>query len=263
MSKPQTLSSVRNALHILQTFTYDEPVIGVSEFSRRLSMNKSTVHRTLQTLLEEGFVRRTDDGRYALGLKLWELGSRMVHGLQLREVAHPIMEELRNETGETVHLAILDGAEVVYVHRLESRAGLTLFRRLGFRMPVHTTSSGKAILAFSPPEVVDAVIEAGLPPRGPATLTDPDAFRAALQQLRETGVIVSVDESEAGAVSVGAPVFDHTGGVVGGLSVVGPSQRFTPDNIERFTRLVAEAGRQITVGMGGQPVLFERERSDP
>ena len=250
MSNSQTLSSVRNALRILQTFSYDEPVIGVSEFARRLSMNKSTVHRTLQTLLEEGFVRRTDDGRYALGLKVWEIGSRMVSGLQLRETAHPIMEQLRNDTGETVPLSVLDGAEVVYLHRLESRAGLTLFRRLGFRMPAHTTSSGKVILAFSPPEAVDFVIESGLHPLAPETITDPDTFRAALEDIRQRGYVRSANESEAGAVSVGAPIFDHRKQVIGALSVVGPAQRFTAMAVRQFIQQVLHAAGSISVGMG-------------
>lgn len=253
MSDGQTLSSVRNALRLLKRFSADEPVLGVSDLARQLNVAKSTTHRLLSTLASEGFVRRTDDGRYALGVTLWELGSQMVAGLELRDVAHPVLARLRDETGETVHLAILDRHEVVYVDRFESQATLRLFRRIGFRMPAHATSTGKAILAFSSSAALDEVLEAGLPKLGPGTITQKRQLREALDRIRAQGYVLSVDESERGVKSVGAPVFDHSGMCVGAVSVAGPSQRMPAAQIPRFVKLVRGAADQISLGLGYSP----------
>ncbi len=238
------LSSVRNALRLLKQFTADDPIRGVSELAAQLGMAKSTTHRLLTTLRLEGFVRRTEDGFYALGLSLWELGACMIQGLQLREVAHPVLEELRNNTRETTHLGVLDGNEVVYIDRVESGSMLTLFRRIGHRMPAHATSTGKAILAFSPPDVVNRVLSAGLREVGPRTITSEPAFQATLARVRLDGYSQSFEESERGAASVGAPVFDHAGHVVGAVSVAVPVARMPkssfPPDLPRQVRSAAD-----------------------
>jgi IclR family KDG regulon transcriptional repressor len=245
-----TLSSVRNALRILKQFTHEEPLLGVSDLARRLDIAKSTTHRLLATLASEGFVQQAPDGRYGLGLALWELGSRLVAGLELREVAHPILETLRNETNETVHLAILDGTEVVYIDRFESQATLQLFRRLGLRMPANATSTGKAILAFARPEVVERVIDVGLAALTENTLASADALRRALVEIRDRGFVLSEGESELGVSSVGAPIFDFRGEAVAAVSCAGPSSRFTPEVIEAVISKVRRAAAEISRGMG-------------
>jgi DNA-binding IclR family transcriptional regulator len=241
---------VRNALHLLEQFSYTEPVLGVSELARRLGLAKSTVHRMLTTLLDEGFVRKTGDGRYRLGFRLYELGQLVVSSLELREVAHPTLERLRNDTGETVHLAVLEGADVVYLERFESPSTLRLFGRLGRRMPAHSTSSGKCLLAYSPPDVIDAVVAAGLPRLAPRTITSRAMLVRVLRQVRRDGYASSIDESEPGATSVAAPVFGVDGTVIAAVSVAGPSQRIPPESIPRCSRLVRRAADAISSGMG-------------
>ena len=250
-----TLNSVKNALQTLRALSSEDSGLGVTELARRLGLAKSTVHRTLATLAGDGFVRQLDDGRYTLGYALWELGSRMVGQLQLREVAHPVLEELRNKTNETVHLSILDGTDVLYIDRFESEATLTLFRRLGFRMPAHATSSGKAILAFSGEAVVERVLNTGLARVAPGTITKKRDFVEALEQIRELGYVVSIDESEEGVASVGAPVFDFEDKVAGAVSVAGPSQRLPMAVIEKVKRMVRKAANDISRGLGNPRVI--------
>jgi DNA-binding IclR family transcriptional regulator len=241
---------VRNALRLLEQFTYAEPVLGVSELARRLGLAKSTVHRMLTTLLDEGFVQRTVDGRYRLGLRLYDLGQLVVNSLEVREVAHPILERLRNETGETVHLAVLEGADVVYLERFESPSTLRLFGRLGRRMPAHSTSSGKCLLAYASPDALDAVVVAGLSRLAPRTITSRTMLARALRQVRRDGYASSIDESEPGVTSVGAPVFGFDGTVIAAVSVAGPSLRITPESIPRYSRLVRRAADAVSTGMG-------------
>ena len=244
------LSTVTHTLRLLQQFTFDEPVLGVSELARRLGTGKSTVHRMLRTLQAEGFVAKTNDDRYRLGFKLYELGQLVVHTTELRAVAHGILERLRNESAETAHLAVLDGTEVVYLERFESQATLRLFGRVGRRMPAHTTSSGKAMLAFASPDVVDAVVQTGLRRLGPRTITSRPVFLQALAEVREHGVSVSFEESESGVASVGAPVLGHDGTVIAAVSVAGPSLRMTREAMPRFSRMVLRAAADISAGMG-------------
>lgn len=247
---PGQLNTVTNTLRLLQQFTFDEPVLGVSELARRLGTGKSTVHRMLTTLLAEGFVAKTHDDRYRLGFRLYELGQLVVHTTELREVAHPILERLRNESAETAHLAVLDGTEVVYLERFESQATLRLFGRLGRRMPAHATSSGKAMLAFAPAEVVDRVIDGGLRRLGPRTLTSRGVFEQALHDARTLGYAVSFEESESGVASVGAPVFGHDGEAIAAVSVAGPNLRITREAIPRYARMVTRAAGEISQAMG-------------
>lgn len=131
------LSTVTKALQVLQAFSYEHPVMGVSELGRKLAMGKSSVHRVLSTLAEQGFVVKTEDDRYRLGLKLHELGQLVVSSLELRQVAHAPLERLHNECGETVHVGVLEGTDVMYVHRMEAQSTLRTFSRVGRRVPAH------------------------------------------------------------------------------------------------------------------------------
>lgn len=246
----EQLTTVTKALGVLQAFSYDHPVMGVSELSRQLGMGKSSVHRILSTLAEAGFVVKTDDDRYRLGLKLHELGQLVVASLELREVAHVPLERLRNETGETVHLAVLEGTDVVYVHRFESQATLRMFSRLGRRIPAHTTSSGKCLLAFGEPEAIDEVIAAGLKRIGPRSITSKTVFRDTLKKVRADGHAVSVEENERGVISVGAPVFGHDRSCVAAVSIAGPMLRMTMEKVPTYARQVRRCALEISKGMG-------------
>lgn len=244
------LSTVTRALQVLQAFSYEHPVMGVSELSRKLGMGKSSVHRVLTTLAEQGFVTKTGDDRYQLGLKLHELGQLVVSSLELRTVAHGPLERLRNDSGETVHVAVLEGADAVYVHRIESLATLRTFARVGRRVPAHTTSSGKCLLAFGPPEAVDVVVRAGLRRIGPRSITTEQGLRSALETIRTNGYVVSVEENERGVVSIGAPVFGHDGSCIAAVSMAGPTVRVSTDHLPKFIRMVRRCALDVSVGMG-------------
>ena len=241
------LSTVTKALQVLQAFSYERPVLGVSELARQLGMGKSSVHRVLSTLAEQGFVSKTDDDRYRLGLKLHELGQLVVSSLELRQVAHAPLERLHNEN---VHVAVLEGADAMYVHRIESQSTLRTFSRVGRRVPAHTTSSGKCLLAFGEPSAIDVVVQAGLKRIGPRSITNEKALRDALKKVRANGFVVSVEENERGVVSIGAPVFGHDGSCIAAVSMAGPLIRVPADQVPRLTRMVRRCALDVSVGMG-------------
>ncbi len=244
------LTSVAKTLQILEAFSYAEPVLGVSELARRLNMGKSSVHRSLATLLEYGYVIKTSDDRYRLGLKLHELGQLVVSGLRLHEVAREPLERLRASGHEAVHLAVLDGTDVVYIERFESPGTARMFHRLGRRMPAYVTSSGKCLLAFGEPHLTDAVLARGLVRAAARTITSANLFNEALATARAQGYAVSVEESQPGVTSIGAPVFGRDGSCIAAVSLVGPAASMTGEQLQKYIGLVRRCAREISDGMG-------------
>jgi DNA-binding IclR family transcriptional regulator len=239
-------SAVARALSLLTAFTFAEPVLGVSELGRRVQLPKSTVHRLLGILVEQGFVERTVDERYRLSLKLYEIGQEVVSSRVLRQVGHVPLEKLHNDTHEATHLAVLSGPDVVYLDRLESPQMMGLFTKVGRRRSAHATSSGKVLLAFGSQADVDDAARAGLPRLGPRTITSRTRLSQALAEVRKAGYAVSSDESAPGVVSIAAPIFDRLGTCVAAVSVAGPLIRMPPERHDQLVRMVVRTAAEIS-----------------
>ena len=254
-SRGEGLSSVRNAARLLCAFTPADRDLGVSELAARLGLAKSTVHRILTTLAAEGLIERdASTGRYRLGLRLYELGAIVADHLDLHEVVAGPIDDLRNRTGETVHVAILDGAEVVYIARRESPHTLRLFSRVGHRNHAHCTSTGKVLLAFLS-ETERAAILDGRPlvAHTPYTITDRARLEEELELIRRRGWAENVNESEVGVTSVAAPIRDATGRVVAAISVAGPGPRLSRDTLRRFAAETVRTAEIISSRLGYRP----------
>ncbi|MBD3782009.1 MAG: IclR family transcriptional regulator [Micrococcales bacterium] len=247
----ESLSSVRNAVRVLKAFSSRRRDYGVTELARALGMTTSTVHRLLRTLQSEHLVEQDPEtGRYRLGLAVYDLVAASSPGYDLSEAVLPPMTMLRNRTGETTQLAVLDGREVVYVERLQSMHSLRMFLDVGRRNWAHSTSTGKVLLAHLEPSVLDRTLEGWDPPsRTPFTVTDLAVLRRQLAQIRHQGWAHNVDESEIGATSIGAPVRDVSGQVVAALSVVGPSPRMDQD-LAAIRQAVVEAAAVASRRLG-------------
>jgi DNA-binding IclR family transcriptional regulator len=246
MADESAESAVARALSVVTAFTFTDPVLGVSELGRRLGLPKSTVHRLLSILVGEGFVERTPDERYRLSLKLYEIGQEVVNGHVLRQVGHVPLEKLRNDSGEAAHLAVLSGADVVYLDRFESPQMMGVFTKVGRRRSAHATSSGKVLLAFGTQADVDDAVAAGLPRLGPRSITTRTRLNHALADVRKNGYAVSSDESAPGVVSVGAPIFDRVGACVAAVSVAGPMIRMPEDRHQQLVRMVVRTAAEIS-----------------
>lgn len=213
-------SSIGRVAAILGCFSPQEPTLTLTELSLRTGLPKSTMSRLVSELVEHAFLER--EGReVSLGLKAFELGEIAARPNSLRRVVYPAQERLRRSTGQTVHLAVLEGRHVVYLHILRARNTPPLPSRVGGRVPAHATAVGKAMLAFTEPDVVDRLIEGGLPKVGPRTITNGDALRAALWRARSVGRASEEEESAPGVACVAAPILDEHGRPVAGLSVSG------------------------------------------
>src|ERR1700760_3428967 len=193
------LSSVATAIELLKAFSEDEVEIGISALAKRLGVAKSTAHRLATTLVSEKLLEQDRaNGEYPLGIALFRLGTLVRRRMNVSEVARPHLFSLRQTTNETVHLAILDGTQIMYVYFLESTQAVRMRSDLGLRKPAYCTAEGQAILAFRPPEIVQAVIRKGLQARTPQTITQPDGLMKVLDAVRQKGCAVEDEESEVG-----------------------------------------------------------------
>jgi DNA-binding IclR family transcriptional regulator len=238
------VQSVATALALLDCLA-SERELGITELSRRLGIAKSTTHRIVTTLLVNGYVQRVPETRnYKLGLRLHELGELVASRNQLRDHALPLLEALRAQTGETVHLAVPEGPQMFYVERLESYHGLRFSSRVARVRPIHLTSSGKAVAAFNR-AVADAAIGVGFTPKTHRSIRTKEQFLNCLAETRQRGYAYSIGEDEPGLASVAAPVLDSTGVARAAISVAGPVTRISEAKIGRIAQRVKAAASQL------------------
>lgn len=222
----------------------------LTEVAQRARLPISTTHRLLAEWVEWGGLVRGDDGRYRVGIKLWRLGTRQPTARRLRDLARPYLDDLLDATREHVHLAVRDDLGAVYLERLSGRDAVPVISDVGTRLPLHATGVGLVLLAFSPPEVFDAVLAAGPRRYLPNTLTTDAHLRARLAEIRLTGLDTSVEELTSGAFSVAAPVRDATGTVVAAVSIVARVERKAEP---QFALGVRMAARGISAALGWRP----------
>jgi len=243
------LRSVLTALDLLDCFaTSDE--LGVTEIARRLGVAKSTAHRMLSTLCARGVAERVPGtGHYRLGLHLWELGQLVQDRVPLRHLALPLLEELRLRTGQTTHLSIADGPDVICLEPLQAVPGIPLSGERRRRMPLHSTSAGQVIAAFNP-DVARAQVQAGFPSSTRHTIRSAGDWAVSLAEVRRRGVAVSDSEDVVGLGSIAAPVFDTSGLAVAAVSIAGPAS-IVLGNRDRFSRAVAVTAVRLSRRIGG------------
>ncbi|MEQ1408253.1 IclR family transcriptional regulator [Neorhizobium sp. Rsf11] len=245
------LSSVSMAIRILKAFSGDDAEIGISELAKRLGIAKSTVHRLVVTLMAEDFLdKNPETGRYRLGLGLFGLGSLVRHRMDLSTEARTLLADLRQETGETVLLAVPAGREIMYIRTLASRQAVRISTEMGMRVPYHCTAAGRAILAFQPENHAATVTTAPMPARTPKTVTDPDRFRKLLANVRRQGYAIEDEESELGMRAIAAPIYDAQSEVVGSVAIAGPVQRLSLRNLNGLAEPLLSTARAISVRLG-------------
>jgi IclR family KDG regulon transcriptional repressor len=237
-------------LRILEHLARADRPQGVTDVAVALGLSKSSVHRPLTTLLRLGYVdQELDSGRYVASLKLWEVGSSVLARLDLKRVAAGPMAELAAATGETVHLSILDGRDVVHIDKIECDHPIRAYSRVGGRVPAHCIATGKAMLAFQPESLIEAVA-ANLTPATSETVVDRPRLLVELAQIRRNGIAISRGGWEPGVDGIAAPIRDLTGSVVAGVGISGPAIRLRSRQCARHAPLVADAAARISRALG-------------
>lgn len=242
------VQSLERAFDLLERMADAGGEVGLSELAAGSGLPLPTIHRLMRTLLASGYVRQQANRRYALGPRLIRLGesaSRL-----LGAWARPHLAELVEATGETANMALLDGDEVVYVAQVPSRHSMRMFTEVGRRVLPHSTGVGKALLAAVPAGEVRALLgRTGLPAATERTITEPDAFLAELERVRDRGYAVDDSEHEIGvrclAVAVpGAPT-------PAAISVSGPAGRLTDAATATYVPVMHEVAKKLSAALSG------------
>jgi len=243
-------STVLKAIDLLEALARAEGSCGVTELAKQLGLTKSNVHRLLKTLESRGFVSRDpEDSRYALALRLWELGSSVIDRLDVKRVAGPHLQQLAERTRETVHLSMLQEGDVVYVDKIDSPEPVRAYSRVGGRAPSYCVATGKALLAYAPEELVQSVARALFPHTASTIRTEP-ALRRELDAIRARGFAINNGEWRESVWGLAAPIRQAPGRVVAAVGISGPAERLKPRRIKEFTPLVLATASTISAQLG-------------
>jgi len=249
----ESVQSLERAFDLLEVLASGGE-LGVTELAHRTGLVPSTAHRLLHTLAKRGYVSQSSEtGRYMLGYKVVEVASGLEHRLgRLRVVARSHLEAIQRETGETVNLVVLDADRVVYVDQVEGSRQVRMFTAVGTSVLAHTTGSGKAMMAASPPELVHALYgdREPLERLTDHTLTSLDALEQDFARIRRRGYALDNEEHEEGVGCVAVAVFDHSGRPSAAISVSGPSARILGTNASRLGGLLVEHGAKVSKALG-------------
>jgi IclR family acetate operon transcriptional repressor len=252
----RTLGSLYKGLRILEVLSEHGDSLGLTELSGRIGMSKAGVYRLLFTLEHTGFVRQdSETGKYGLGMRLWEFGQHVVAGLTLQHASRPVIEALAASTGEAVHVGILDGDDVVYVDQAIGALPVQTPIFVGQRFPAAPLAIGKVVLALSPEAALERLLAKGLTKYTSRTVTDAAVYRTELRRVRARGYAMNRGEFRAEVASLAAPVFEHSGKVIAGLSLSGPVTRYTDAHIRRLIPRILEAAKETArrLGFEGRP----------
>lgn len=248
------------ALAILEVLSAEGPDLSLGKISDKLELHKSTAHRLIMVLERHKLIERNSlNGRYRLGLKLFELGTKAVSKLDLRERARPFLERLVLETSETVHLCILDDSEVVYLDKVEPTRSVRMATSVGRRNPAHCTAVGKAIMAYLSDAQVEVIVrKQGLRAMTANTITSFLELKKELSAIRERGYAIDNEEIEEGVRCVGCVVRNFSGEPLAAISVSAPAFRLTKEKVKGLSQPVVAAANALSMELGFkmEPLVF-------
>ena len=240
------------ALGILDVLSDEGPDLSLGEISQKLELHKSTAHRLIMVLERHKLIERNSmNGRFRLGLKLFELGTRAVSQLDLRERARPFLERLVLETSETVHLCILDDYEVVYLDKVEPVRSVRMATSVGRRNPVHCTAVGKAMMAhLSDGQVEEIIRKHGMKAMTANTITSLVELKKELIAVKERGYAIDNEEIEEGVRCVGCVVRNFSGEPMAAISVSAPAFRLTKEKVKTLAQAVMATANGLAQELG-------------
>jgi DNA-binding IclR family transcriptional regulator len=248
----KTVRAVERAVEILECFTTEQPLMSISDLQKKVKLSRPTLYRMLDSLAAKGLIRAIGKPqRYALNHGIAKLAQVWFANIDATQVALPMLQQLRDETNETVALVVVRGDKRLHVLELPSRHPLAISRGLGETEHLSLGASGKSILAYLPEAEVAAALRTA--PRNVRV----DELRQTLKQIRQDGVAVSRSEMIEGSVGVAAPVYDYTAGVIGSVVLSAPDVRIDAQRQAEFASLVRTAAAAISAELGyaGPPAL--------
>lgn len=246
------MQSVDRIVTILTQLSSSQKGLGITDLYGVCDLPKSTLHRTLNSLSEFGFVvQDAQTKKYRLGSALLRLGTRFLAQNDLRVVARPFIEDLGAELNETVYITILQEDTAICLDTFGASRNLNYFVRVGREMPINTTAAAKVILAYQPAEVIKRVVGGRkLVKLTERSITEPDMLIAHLDLIREQGYGICEEEMEEGVTAIAAPIWDWSGQVAGSLAIIGPCIRLSGENRTRIINRVKQTAQRISAELG-------------
>ena len=241
------MQSVERIIKIIDCFSIEETQLSLGEITKKTSLPKPSVYRICEALCEEHILNKDPSTlKYRIGIKLFELGSMFLRSLELRKIAFPEMEKLQELTGESIHMGIIEGNEVISIEGIESNKSLHIKLWVGKRSPIYCTSVGKAILAFHTDKEIENIINnIDLKPYTKNTITDKEKLLNELKSIRKNMIAIDYQEHEEGIICIGAPIFENKR-VIASISISGPVIRMTDENIKKYGENILEAVNNVT-----------------
>ncbi|MDW0116193.1 IclR family transcriptional regulator [Sporosarcina thermotolerans] len=248
------VQSVDRALRILELLKENPSGQGVTEVANALEVAKSTAHRLLLSLERHGYVQKVGrESTYRLGLKFIEMNYFVVKHLNIVEIAKPIIEKLSKDTGEIVHLVMLDNQQVVYIDKVDNQSSIRIYSQVGRRAPLYCTAVGKSILAYrNEEEVLEYIDQVSFKRFTEHTFVNGEDLIKELHAIKKRGFSYDNEEHELGIRCVAAPIFDYTGEVQYAISVTGPENRMTDEILKSTIPKLLETVEEISIKMGFQ-----------
>ncbi len=239
-------TSVEKAFKILDCFSIDKMELGVTEIAKLMGTNKSAVYRMLATMETLNVIQQNPENeKYRLGLKLFELGQNVSIHKNFISKARPFMEELVQRAGETAHLAIYRNQKVYFLDKVVGRHDLQINSRIGSEKPLHCTGLGKIMLAFSDNNYKNTISQLNLETVTKNTITNKKELIEEIEEIKQRGFALDMEENEIGLVCVAVPVFSTTGKFIAAISTSGPSARFNENEIQTYTGDLKHTAEQL------------------
>ena len=259
---PYRVQVLDRALAALEILANRDGECSLVDLCAEMKLHKSTVHRIAMVLEQHRLVDKNPaNGRYRLGLRLFEFGSKAIAAVDLRGRARPYLDRLQRQFGETVFFCILDDGQVFYVEKVESQQSVRTACTVGSRAPAYCTAVGKAMLAELPETEVNEVIRRwGLKAVTANTITTAAALKAELRAVKSRGYAIDNEEKEEGLRCVSAAVRGHSGKLFAAMSVSGPAFRMTKERIPEVGQAVTRAANELSAELGYQSVPLEVTR---
>jgi IclR family acetate operon transcriptional repressor len=248
------VQSLTRGLSILEALARGDGGLTLTDLAQRVQLPPSTAHRLLATLEKMGYVYQAGDlGLWYVGLQAFTVGTTFLANRDFVAQSHAYMHRLMEQAGETANLAILDGAEAVFIAQVQCHEMMRTLVRLGSRVPLHASGVGKALFAALPDQQIDAILKVkGLPRITENTIVATETMWAALRVIRQRGYSFDDEEHARSTRCVGAAIYDEHAEPLGAISIAGPSSRLADDRIRHLGPIVAHVAEELTHRVGGK-----------
>lgn len=247
------IAALQRGLRLLHLFSEFPRGLTAKQVGALSRLPVSTVHRFLANLVTAGFLNRDAEGTHHLGIACFSIGQAAVGQLDIRRLSLPYLQELNQQTRETIHLTMRHGLTAVYVEKLDSPEQLRIHSRIGASVPLHCTAVGKVMLAYMPQDEQDRVLpELDLKRLTPNSAGNLQELKTELYRVRKNGYACDLEEHELHIRCVAAPIWDHTGSVQSSLSITAPTLRMPVTRLRQLAPLIQAAGLRISAELGYQ-----------